>query len=146
VDPGLPVVGGSDRGTVFLSVCAFPRPDERLNVIGAWGGNAQGRVIVPEQRSTNGPLGLCPTSFRCVLDAPALDVRYDLVVPVGRMAEVCVPHRALLAILLLPVLPPLARSRLRRPGRCRTSGYDLHATPERCLECGTPATTEGAGL
>lgn len=52
-----------------------------------------------------------------------------------------VPHWSLV---VLTAVPPFARvlrrvRNVRRPGRgvCRTCGYDLRATPDRCPECGS---------
>jgi hypothetical protein len=55
-------------------------------------------------------------------------------------AAVSMPHWfALLLALSLPAarLVRAFRRRARGPGRCRSCGYDLRATPERCPECGT---------
>jgi hypothetical protein len=61
--------------------------------------------------------------------------------------DIVIPHAYLL--LLFAALPSIRiypslrrRRRLMLPGHCRTCGYDLRATPDRCPECGTiPAKT-----
>ena len=50
---------------------------------------------------------------------------------------VAVPYWFLIILFfLLPALRLWHRTR-RQPGLCRTCGYDLRATPDRCPECGT---------
>jgi hypothetical protein len=45
-------------------------------------------------------------------------------------------------LLILPVMWFVAtRKRESKAGLCRTCGYDLRATPDRCPECGTVTTT-----
>jgi hypothetical protein len=54
----------------------------------------------------------------------------------------CCPHWAIVvAFGLMPAIAIARRGRKRRTSRagaCRTCGYDLHASSERCPECGMP--------
>jgi hypothetical protein len=58
-----------------------------------------------------------------------------------------VPQWALIAppVAITMGLVVLLRRRRRSPGHCRTCGYDLRGTPDRCPECGTPAARAAAG-
>lgn len=62
-------------------------------------------------------------------------------VAAGRHIRVGIPYWAAIAV-WTPVIVGLLWRRYRAfhaipPGHCRTCGYDLRATPERCPECGT---------
>ncbi|HEY7089011.1 MAG TPA: hypothetical protein VH518_13030 [Tepidisphaeraceae bacterium] len=77
---------------------------------------------------------------------------FELGVPLGSVPGtktiVFIPHWLL--ALVFAVCPSwwLLRERRRRAalravGRCKTCGYDLRATPDRCPECGTVAAGSG---
>jgi hypothetical protein len=65
--------------------------------------------------------------------------------PRWTLGALTVPYWALIGISLPAPLLTLTRSTYgasrRRQGRCAVCGYDLRATPDRCPECGTAATT-----
>lgn len=60
---------------------------------------------------------------------------------VTREWGICVPYAWLVGLgVVIParhLIPAVGRWSLRRRGRCSKCGYDLHATPDRCPECGT---------
>jgi hypothetical protein len=62
-----------------------------------------------------------------------------------RGRRVAVPHWALVAVLLAPaewmLVGHLRHRRRTGAGLCGTCGYDLRASPDRCPECGTAATS-----
>lgn len=60
-------------------------------------------------------------------------------------ADLGIPLILLAVAFATLVVIPLYPFRRRRPAlahpRCHACGYDLRATPDRCPECGTPATS-----
>jgi hypothetical protein len=63
----------------------------------------------------------------------------------GTMRLLAIPFYVLTLALATPALLRVAtsltrRHSQRRSGLCRSCGYDLRATPERCPECGTTPT------
>jgi hypothetical protein len=53
-----------------------------------------------------------------------------------------VPHWFAAGLFALMPLVKFIRHRRHAPGHCPRCGYDLHASPERCPECGTPVVKE----
>ena len=80
---------------------------------------------------------------------PGTVERFGLIYGVGKLFDsparwFAIPQAAVVALLsVLPALWALRSIRRRRrvsAGSCAVCGYDLRATPQRCPECGTPAT------
>jgi len=100
----------------------------RWRRFGMWGDYGLGRAVL-EADGTVKRLGEDPT------EAESGPMRYWAVEDV----PLWVPW---LVTSLLPLIRlfSMVRSARRRSGACDTCGYDLLATPDRCPECGTPAS------
>ena len=63
----------------------------------------------------------------------------------GEMRVVGIPYWFLFVLVATPTYHWLwSRRRWAAPGLCRTCGYDLRATPDRCPECGTKRAAHAA--
>jgi hypothetical protein len=67
--------------------------------------------------------------------------------PMTHLRYIGVPYWLMVALLgagpVLRIVASFARRRRQHRGYCRTCGYDLRATPDRCPECGAAAAAKG---
>ena len=59
--------------------------------------------------------------------------------------QLVIPYWLVVVLFLTVAVWRMQTRRRHAVGRCRHCGYDLRATPERCPECGTPATPGDVG-
>lgn len=122
------------RNLTNVSFAATPFPYRFQSLLGHFA------VRVETSRSEKDEFrGLRSMRPRGVQTGPTVSGKY---VELGHEATVPLGYVALLFLLLgMPAIVQIRR-RLRAvpPGRCRSCGYDLRATEDRCPECGTPFT------
>jgi hypothetical protein len=84
-----------------------------------------------------GFLLMCAAGYQvhsAVVGTPGFIPRTRLITRLEYLA--CVPTLASMALMIWWRWRDNRRERRERDGQCLSCGYDLHATPDRCPECG----------
>jgi hypothetical protein len=109
-------------------VVTFPTPVHNTDMSAEqWHVALLGVVLAGHDRVKSGTTGAGPYTLR--------DSFHTLILPYW------VPWAATAALPSMHVARAFRRRRRQDARRCPSCGYDLRATPGRCPECGTPATT-----